>query len=322
MKKIPIIFLLVAFAGMAHAQDTIFVKNGKPIPAIIVEKNSTEVKYKKFGPPESAAIYSVFVSDILSIHYKDGIIADYTQAGNTGQNAPQTAFEMAGTMKSIRISIGVRGEYFNRNPNDDLLTFWRYYTGDNKAEISGNPWSIPIIARATFTIGSSGRNWLGDEIQLILMPKDAINAVNNGGASELKLTNNYFNIILFYGHTLNHKRTLAAILEPGLDLSMMNGYIKLGPNKYEQTARSGMGFHIAVGADWLIGKRLTADFRFGYRSTNVQEMHKDPNSSTGYTTFYVPPVANKELLKVAWKGPYASAGLSLNFYAKLKGISR
>jgi hypothetical protein len=316
--KAKLIFLtLIAFSGILSAQDTIFVKNGKSIPATIIEKNNTEIKYKKFGQPEPAAIYSIFVIDISSIHYKDGIIADYTQAGQQNDNKPQTAIEMAGSMKSIRISFGIGAEYFNRNTSDDLLTFWRYYTGDNKAEIEGNSFSIPIKMRATFTLGSTGRNWIGDEVQVILMPKDAINAVNNGGASELKLGNTYINIILFYGHTLNHKRNLAAILEPGLDLAMSDGFIKLSNKTYEVSNNFGYGFHIATGADWVISRRFTADLRFGYRTMKILEMHKDSNSPNGYTIFYLP--GTTEDLKVSWKGPYATLGLSWNFYAKLKG---
>ena len=75
------LFFIIVLPAYCIAQDTIFVKNGQVIPAIIIEKNNTEIKYRRFGPPESAAIYSIFVSDISSIHYKDGIIADYSQVG-------------------------------------------------------------------------------------------------------------------------------------------------------------------------------------------------------------------------------------------------
>ena len=318
MKAKLLFLLLIVVSGLLSAQDTIYVKNGKPIPATIIEKNNTEVKYKKFGQPEPAAIYSIFVTDIASIHYKDGIIADYTQTGMTDENKPKTAIEMAGSMKSIRISFGLRGEYFIRNPSDDLLTFWRYYTGDPRAEIEGNPIAIPIVMRATFTLGSTKRNWMGDEVQVVLMPKDAINAVNNGGASEIKLGNNIASIILFYGHTLNHKRSLAAILEPGLDLGFSDGFIKLSNKTYDLSNNFGMGFHIALGADWVISRRFTADFRLGYRTMKIKEMHKDNTSTTGYSTFYVP--GTTEDLKISWNGPYATLGLSWNFYAKLKGM--
>jgi hypothetical protein len=321
MKAKLLLFFLpfCLFSGILSAQDTIFVKNGKPIPANILEKNNIEIKYKKFGQPEPAAIYSVFVIDISSIHYRDGIIADYTQAGQNTDNNPKTAIEMAGTMKSIRISFGLRGDYFIRNPSDDLLTFWRYYTGNNNAQIGGNPFSIPVIMRATFTVGSTGRNWLGDEVQINVMPRNAINAVKTGDTSEIKLGNSYVSIILFYGHTLNHKKNVAAIFEPGLDLSMMNGFIMIHNNTFKQDLNFGMGYHLALGLDWVISKRLTADLRMGYRSMMVQEMHRDPNSSTGFTTFYVPGTQEK-LLDVSWKGPYASVGLSWNLYVKLKGV--
>ena len=316
--KLLFVFLFL-FAGKLSAQDTIFVKNGKPIPAIIVEKNNTEIKYRKAGPTGSAAIYSIFVTDISSIHYKDGIIADYSQAGKDVSNVPQTAIEMAGTMKSIRISMGPGVEYFGRNNNDDLLVFWKYYTGSN-AWIGANPRTFGAFVKANFTFGTTGRNWAGDEVQLIIMPKDAVHALNGSGANEIQLRHSYLNIIIFYGHTLNHKKNIAAMLEPGLDLSLMQGFLKLNNTKYVISDDFGTGFHIATGIDWVIAKRLTADCRIGYRLMKVKEMHKDQTSSTGYSSFYVPPVANKEDLTVKWNGAYVKLGLSWNFYAKLKGI--
>ncbi len=319
MKTNLLFAFLLLFSGMVSAQDTIFVRNGKPIPAIIVEKNNTEIKYKKAAQPESAAIYSIFVSDIASIHYKDGIVADYSQAGKDISNEPPSAIEMAGTMKSIRISIGPGVEYYGRNNNDDLLIFWKYYTGNN-AWIGTNPSTYGAFIKANFTLGTTGRNWAGDEVQLNILPNDAVHASNGSGTRKLQLSASYLSIILYYGHTINHKKNIAAILEPGLDLSMMHGFFKFDSTKYVISGNFGSGFHIATGIDWVIVKRLTADFRIGYRFMKVKEMHKDETSSTGYSTFYVPPVANKEELKVKWNGAYIKLGLSWNFYAKLRGI--
>ncbi|MBI5009526.1 MAG: hypothetical protein HZB98_07750 [Bacteroidia bacterium] len=319
MKVTLFSLVLLSFNFILSAQDTIFVKNGQVIPAVIIEKNNTEIKYKKFGQPEPAAIYSVFTSDISSIHYSDGIIADYSQAGQfSGDDKPATAIEMAGTMKSIRWSFGVSVDYFNRNVNDDLLLFWQDKTGDRNATIGGNPVSYPILLRMNMVLGNSGRNRLGDELQLIITPVDAIYATDNNGANEIKLRNFYYNITLYYGHTLNHKQSLIGLIEPGLDLGFMSGYIKLNNTEYTISGNLGLGFHTAVGVDWIISKRFMASGRAGYRMMNTKESHESSTSSTGYSSFYVDPGASGELLKVSWNGPYFSFGLSWSLYSRLK----
>jgi len=304
---------------MLSAQDTIFVKTGEVIPAIIVEKNSMEIKYKKSGQAESAAIYSVFISDIKSIHYSDGIVADYMQSDeNTGNTKPQSAIEMAGTMRSMRLSAGMSIEKFNRNTDDNLQLFWDNINGANSPEITGNPISYPINLRMSLTIGRSGRNWVGDELQLIFTPKDAIYSSNTSGSNEIMLRNFYYNIIIFYGHTLNHKKTAALMIEPGLDIASMSGNITINSKPYDISGNVGMGFHIATGIDWLITKRLLATARIGQRFMTIEESHKSSTSSTGYATFYVDPPDNKDLVSVKWNGPYFTFGLSYCFYVKMK----
>jgi len=315
--------LFLAVASLISAQDTIFVKIGQPIPAVILNKNNTEISYKKYGQPEPAAIYSIFVSDISSIHYQDGIIADYSQAGQarTDNNSP-SAIELAGTMKAVRWSFGVSVDYFNRNVNDDLLVFWQNKTGDNNATIDANPVSFPIILKMGMMLGNTGRNRLGDELQLMITPVDAIHALDKNGLNEIKLRNFYYNITLFYGHNLNHKKSLYAIIEPGLDMGFMSGYIKLNGIEYNISGNLGVGFHTALGADWIISRRIMASGRAGYRLMSVKESHENSASSTGYSSFYVKPGVSEDLLKVKWDGVYYSFGLSWSLYSKLKGTSK
>lgn len=318
MKSTFISVLFLALASIIYAQDTIFVKNGQPIPAEILKKNSTEISYKKFGQPESAAIYSIFVSDVSSIHFQDGIIADYSQLGQTSiDNNSQTAIELAGTMKVIRWSLGLSFDYFNRNVNDDLLAFWHIRTGDNNATISGRPISFPIILKMGMMLGNTGRNRIGNELQLIITPVDAIYATNKNGINEIKLRNFYYNISLFYGHNLNHKKNLFGIIEPGLDLGFMSGYIKLNNDEYNISGNLGVGFHTALGADWIISRRLMASGRAGYRSMKVNESNENSASSTNYSSFYVNPGVSENLLKVKMNGVYYSFGLSWSLYSKL-----
>lgn len=322
MKTIILLFLIFAFPLILAAQDTIFVKTGQKIPAVIVEKNNTEIKYKKFGQPEPAAIYSVFISDIKSIHYKDGIIADYTQAGLPATDIkPAAPIEKAGTMGSIKFSLGGGVQNFNRNTDERLLVFWRDRLGDPKATIGGNPISFPINFKMNMALGNMQRHWLGDEVQFFVTPSDAIYATNSNGSYEIKLKNFYTSIIMYYGRSLNHKNNLLAIIEPGLDLAFMSGYIKLNNTTYNIYGNIGGGFHAALGLDWLISKRFSASLRGGIRSMKTKAMWEDRNvDPIKYYNFTVfgPPSTNKELLAVKWNGTYVSFGLQWSFYTKMK----
>jgi hypothetical protein len=318
MKTSFFLTMLLIFSGIISAQDTIYIKSGGRIPAVIISKSNMEIKYKKFGQPEPAAIYSVFVSDISSIHYNDGIVADYTSTGqNEIDNRPKTNVEKAGTMEAIRFNIGMSVSHFSRTTSDNLTKFWQYYNGTNSQKIGGNAVSYPIDLKMSFVLGRSGRNLIGDELQLIITPKDAIYATNSDRSNEIQLHSFYYNIIMFYGHTLNHKKNLIAIFEPGLNLAFMSGYIKLNNTKYDISGNLGSGLHLALGADWVISRRLLASFRAGERYMTVKESHKKSATSTDYVTFYVNKTVNDDLLSVKWSGPFVSAGLSWSLYAKM-----
>jgi hypothetical protein len=324
MKTKLLILLLFASPLIISGQDTIFVKTGQIIPVTIVEKNDTEIKYKKFGQPEPAAIYSVFISDIKSIHYKDGIIADYTRAGLQPTDNKQAApIAKAGTMNAIKFSFGGGVQYFGRNSDDKLLVLWRDRLGDPNATVGGNPVSFPLVFRMNMPLGNMQRNWIGDEVQFFVTPSDAIYATNSGGSYEIKLKNFYTSIIMYYGRSLNHKNNLLAIIEPGLDLAFMSGYIKLNNTRYNIYGNMGGGFHTALGVDWLISKRFTASLRGGYRSMKIKAIWEDRTvKPTKYYNFFVDPHAGSELLNIKWNGPYASFGLQWSFYTKTTNSAR
>jgi len=319
MKNFLLFILLFMCSGILSAQDTIFVKSGQVIPAKITEKNNTEIKYKKFGQSEPAAIYSIFISDIKSIHYSDGIIADYTQAGQpTTENKKVAPIENAGTMKSIKFSLGGGVQNFSRKTDDKLLVFWRDRMGDPKATIGGNPLSFPFNFKMNMALGNMKRNWIGDEVQFFITPSDAIYAANSTGSYEIKLKNFYTSIIMYYGRSLNYKNNLIGIIEPGLDLAFMSGYIKLNSIQYNMYSNSGMGFHTAIGADWFISRRLSASFRGGIRSMKIKAQWEDRNADPiEYYNFYVDPHKGDELLTIRWNGPYVSLGLQWSFYTKM-----
>ncbi len=325
MKTKLLYLILFAFPFVLSAQDTIFVRTGQIIPAIIVEKNDTEIKYKKSGQSESVAIYSIFVSDIKSIHYKDGIIADYTQAGQPSTvNKPAAPIEKAGTMNAIKFSIGGGVDNFNRNTDDALLLLWRDRLKDPKATIEGNPLSFPFLFKMNMALGNMKRKWLGDELQFIITPSDAIYATNSKGAYEIKLKSFYSNITMYYARSLNHKNNLLAVIEPGLDLAFMSGYIKLNNISYNMYGNTGMGFHTAIGLDWLLSKRFTASLRGGYRSMKIKAQWEDRsvNPIKYYNFYVVDPQISKDLLNIKWNGLYTSFGLQWSFYSKMNNQAR
>jgi hypothetical protein len=321
MKKDLICLTLFLFSLTAFAQDTIFVKTGEKIPAIIVSKDNTEIKYKKYGQPEPAAIYSVFVSDLKSIHFSDGIVADYTAGNENPINRPKRPVDLAGTMGIGKISFGVNAYYFKRNASDDLFKFWQInpLLHNNTSVLSATTY-YPIELRMSFVIGQARRNWIGTGLELIFTPPDAIYAINTDKSDEIRLKMWYYNIPLYYGHTINHKKNLIAIFEPALNLAFMSGNIKINNVDHTLVSNLGSGMNLGVGVDWIISKRLHASARVGQRFMKVKESHKSDTSSTGYSSFYVNPAAGDQLLTIKWNGPYATAGLYWSMYFKMKGF--
>jgi hypothetical protein len=96
-----------------------------------------------------------------------------------------------------------------------------------------------------------------------------------------------------------------------MDLSFgLKGTVKITGKTYNDisTTNGDMGFHFAAGADWIIIKRLTADFRVGFRLNKTAKPEWfNSLSDWGY------------LPKISMTGLFASAGLNLNFYLKTPG---
>ena len=115
------------------------MKNGTTIPVEIIEKGEVELKYKKTTPPESVAIYSVFITDIASIHYTNGAVIDYSKYDPESiKKQEKESLKAAGSVSSMRFTFGVSGNYGNRNEDDNLKLFWRFWNNDNRLEMAGN----------------------------------------------------------------------------------------------------------------------------------------------------------------------------------------
>ena len=301
-----ILFLVFFLPVIGKAQDTIFLKSGIVIPAVIVEKGAMEIKYKKFGQPEPAGIYSVFASDVARIKYKNGTVVE-----NTTRQAVQEAPGSKAALE-MKLSIGPCISYFNRNTADNLLLFWRNWNNDQQLAIGGNHNLYSMTLDFGGALGGTKRNWFGTILQLAFTPSDAIYASNiqNGLQNKIKLQNFYYNIKVYYGHTINHKKTIVPLIETGIDLGMMNGTITWQGVAYKESSISKICPHLATGVNWIISKRLLASVRAGLQFMSIDETHEDKKSSTNFATFYANPPGNTELVKVKWSGSYASFGLA------------
>jgi hypothetical protein len=318
MKK-TLVFLLLLISFKAVAQDTIFVKTGEVIPAVIVSKDNTEIKYKKFGQREPAAVYSVFVVDVKSIHYSDGIIADYT-ASKPVTEGPKRPIELAPMMGIGKFSLGISAMQFNRNTSDELTVFWQDNPFlKNTSPVTTNPRYYPLDLRLNMVLGRANRNWIGSGLQLIFTPDGAIHAISTDGKDEISLKGWYYNIPIYYGHTLNYKKNLVLIFEPALNLAFYSGNIMVNSVKYKVSNNLGTGMSMTVGIDWLFSKRFHASFRAGQRFLKIKESHENASSTTGYTSFYTKP-PDEDLLTIKVNGPYVSAGISWSMYFKMKGF--
>jgi hypothetical protein len=319
MKKELVFLMLLLFSVKATAQDTLFVKTGEVIPAVIVSKDNTEIKYKKFGQREPAAVYSVFVSDLKSIHYSDGIVADYT-ATQAVSEGPQRPIKLAPLMGIGKLSLGMSVTQFSRNTSDELTEFWQVNPLlKNTSPVTSNPKYYPLEFRMNMVMGRAKRNWIGTGLQLIFTPDDAISAVSTDGKDKISLHGFYYNIPLYYGHTINHKKNLIAIFEPALNIATYSGNIMVNGVDYKLVSNLGTGMNLGVGVDWLFSKRFHLSLRAGQRFLKIKESHKSEASSTGYSSFYTNP-PDKDLLTIKVNGPYVSAGLYWSMYFKMKGF--
>jgi hypothetical protein len=168
-------------------------------------------------------------------------------------------------------------------------------------------------------LGRANRNWIGSGLQLIFTPDDAIHAISTDGKDEISLKGWYYNIPIYYGHTLNYKKNLVLIFEPALNLAFYSGNIMVNSVKYKVSNNLGTGMSMTVGIDWLFSKRFHASFRAGQRFLKIKESHENASSTTGYTSFYTKP-PDEDLLTIKVNGPYVSAGISWSMYFKMKGF--
>lgn len=315
MKTLLLCILLIISANFSIAQDTIFLKSGAIIPAEIIEIGDVELKYKKSDQPESIGIYTVFLSDIKSIHFLNGNIVDYTHyVPSSVKKQEKESLAKAQTAIAWRFTLGMSLNYSGRNESDNVRLFWRNINNDDNYEMGGRKGSYSFNLGMGAALGAQKRNWFGDALKFTFTPQDAINASND--SNEIKLKMFYLDLGLFYGHTLNHKKNLMLMFELGIELGSMGGFIKIHDYDFKISGMSGVCPHLATGFDWAISKRFLASVRVGQRFMEVEESHKSSLSKTGYSTFFVDPPDNLDHVSANWSGTWFSFGLSCCFYSK------
>lgn len=307
--KIRFFLLLLWFPGIISAQDTIFVKNGNIIPAIIVSKDNTVVKYRSAAGTESTAVHTIFVSDIKDIHYANGRVDNMKSGNKMPEEKSRSAFQRAGEYNIGRISFGAGPGLFVRSNSDNLNEFWSM--GSNRQALGGNPVLFRYELKMSFVTSYSKRSWVSCGLQVYMLQDNAIYATGNNEMDKISFTSSFGGITLNYGYAFNAKKNLVAIFDPGIDFSGMDGYIKISGITYDLYTKSKTGWHLGTGIDWLFSKIFHASLRAGYRfSKPVNENHFDYNSPTHYSHFNI----NGNPVQIKWNGPYVSLALSASVY--------
>lgn len=167
-----------------------------------------------------------------------------------------------------------------------------------------------------FQGANEGKALIGMELQLVLT--HASRAIwgqdtDLGYATEVYFSAKFVNLAIKLGMPIGSGYF---IIEPGLDMGLMNGKIGMYNSAASWTIEThekgalGVGGHAAMGLDIPLGKSLSLTMRAGYRALKVEETHEDDSSSTGFSSYYVNGV-DGETVKVDWSGMYANVGILL-----------
>lgn len=92
-KKITALLLALLAATPLFAQDMIVRRDGTIVASKVMEISSSEIKYKKFTNPDGP-LYSLKVSEVLSINFQNGEVERFEQAA---EPAPQASSAPKGT---------------------------------------------------------------------------------------------------------------------------------------------------------------------------------------------------------------------------------
>jgi len=321
-----IIILFICSFYYLQAQDTIVLHNGEEIRAKVMDTSDIVIKYKEYGSQDTVSVFTVFKSDVKLIKYADGARDELSKPGDK-EDKPETKTMFGKKYKVFETDfvqafyIGAEYSISNRYRLGNLIDFWQNLNNDPNAEIDQHG-GFFIYKMGTFLpLDVNKRNWFGAEIQVMKTPEDAINATYNysNGITGVNFNASFMNVLLFYGRSLNYKRNLLLTFEPTLNTCMMDGSITILNDVYDIDKAIGLGFEFDLGLRYIISKRFLADIHVGRRFLKVQELHKNEDSETGYSSFYADS-SKEEFLKVDWGGFYLTAGFNISINRKIKAM--
>lgn len=90
MKRLPLLVLLLVAALPLMAQDMIVRRDGTIVTSKVMEISSSEIKYKKFTNPDGP-LYTLKVSEVLSINFENGEVERFDQAAAVQAPAAEPA---------------------------------------------------------------------------------------------------------------------------------------------------------------------------------------------------------------------------------------
>ncbi|MFC2111211.1 hypothetical protein ACFLQ5_02030 [Bacteroidota bacterium] len=327
MKKLFLLVLIGFIANIsAFSQDTIFLKNNSSIKAQVIEIGTSVIKYKKYDNRETSPVYNIYKSEVRVIKYEDGTLDSFsnvTDKSKSKENNNQiTSDGINDTIKNNYISkfyFGGGYSLMNRYKIGNALEFWQRVNGDNSEVIDQASGFFILKLGYLDNIDKNKTHWLGMDGQIVITPSHALwgTTLGFGFRNEIHFKAMFMNIALQYGYAMDKNKNALFIIEPGLDLGTMTGTISINNTYYEQSSAFGVGGHFAIGVDYFINKNFTANFRLGYRGVSINETHRDENSETGYSSFYVNG-KNGENVKVNWSGIYSTMGVCLSLNKKRK----
>ena len=212
-----------------------------------------------------------------------------------------------------RFYLGAGTSLYNTYKRGNLDEFWQMLNND-PSELVDNGSSGFFVFKIGLLLNPEtlAKNWLGAEVQLLMTNSHAIWGTNlfYGGRNEVYYSLTSFNIVMPYKRALDEKSNVLLVIEPGFDMGFMNGKISTTTGVYDQAFTVGPGGHIATGMDLIIARSINVWGRVGYRILKVNEMHANPSSTTGYSSFYVNGL-DGETVKVDWSGLFLSIGLDI-----------
>lgn len=297
-----IVTVFLILPCLASGQDTIFLKKGTILAADIQDTSRKEIRYKKPGQPEPAGIYTVFKSDVLKIRYRNGKEYIYYR------KPEDLAGNVAPTIKPV-FSFGAAYHYFNRNNNDNLDIFWRYINANENLNVSTLHGYYSFNIGMGFYMGINNRSFLHSGMQVALMKPGTLFAKNYAwGNNEVKLGSVSMNILVEYGRSLNHSRTIYAIFEPALNIGFMTGKLVLRDEDYKLSGTSGMAGHFATGINYIPSKWITLSARIGYKFMKIENQYYNPTAQR-YLYLIANPNLSDELMYVNYGGLFVNVGL-------------